>query len=114
MRLLKSQALLWVLLVFLSGCAFTGTPAPETDVERLDVAESVYGAMLSRAIVLRDAGEFSDSQIKKITKSFDDYEDGRKLARDALDVVGGGDFNTQLGRINAALKVLTILVDEVE
>ena len=107
-------ASVWIILVMLSGCASLGSPAPETNIERLTYVESAYGVVLDTATRLRDEGQFTESQTASITKAFDEYETSRDLAQIAIDVGDAGGFETNIGAINAALAAIRLIITETQ
>ncbi|MCK4501306.1 hypothetical protein KAU11_12470 [Candidatus Babeliales bacterium] len=82
-----SQYIYFYLLavLFLAGCAFTGSPQPETPKQWLAASELNYTAMLETMTVHIKEGRYSTAQITELVKGLDEIETGLNTAKFAID-----------------------------
>jgi hypothetical protein len=99
---MRPFALSLLLLVFVSGCAITGGPAPETARERYAAAEASYNAAITTVDQLATSGF-----IKTGTPAAQSVAASIRMARTALNVWGAAPDN--LSRQQAALVALRAL-----
>lgn len=111
-RFINVFFLAW-LAIALSACALFHTP-PETNTERLAAAEIAYQEILSTAIVWRQEGRLSSSDIRKFNDAFDAYETARNAARAALLIGDDVKAAAAVGKTSSALAALRTLAREYE